>query len=167
MWSLLSKLGPGRRGILENSRWRDHQPDGRLYRRFAVLQRGEYGCRHCPLATFQNQRLGDTQNRRLPGWYVRLSCYRSNRLLEDVRSIFSDKSILPTSDRIIKQMRHMESASCRYIATAAIVSLMTHHPEEVIEHLLSQPLPLDRGTALCWKEIGSNETLGHRVDRFC
>lgn len=66
-------------------------------------------------------------------------------------------------DRIIKQMRHMESASCRYIATAAIVSLMTHHPEEVIEHLLSQPLPLDRGTALCWKEIGSNETLGHRA----
>ncbi|EZA49279.1 HEAT repeat-containing protein 7A [Ooceraea biroi] len=66
-------------------------------------------------------------------------------------------------DRIIKQMRHMESASCRYIATVAIVSLMTHHPEEVIEHLLSQPLPLDPGTALCWKEIGNNESLGHRV----
>jgi len=57
----------------------------------------------------------------------------------------------------------MESASCRYIATMAIVSLMSHHPEEVIEHLLAQPLPLDPGTSLCWKEIGNNETLGYQV----
>lgn len=57
----------------------------------------------------------------------------------------------------------MENASCRYIATVAIVSLMKHHPEEVTEHLLSQPLPLDPGTTLCWKEIGNNDFLGPRV----
>lgn len=60
----------------------------------------------------------------------------------------------------------MENASCRYIATVAIVSLMKHHPEEVAEHLLSQPLPLDPGTALCWKEIGNNDFLGPRVGVF-
>jgi len=62
-------------------------------------------------------------------------------------------------------MRQMESASCRYIATMAIVSLMPHHPEEVIEHLLAQPLPLDPGTALCWKEVGNIEALGYQVSR--
>ncbi|KYN02585.1 PREDICTED: maestro heat-like repeat-containing protein family member 1 [Cyphomyrmex costatus] len=66
-------------------------------------------------------------------------------------------------ESIIAQMRQMENASCRYIATVAIVSLMKHHPEEVIEHLLSQPLPLDPGTALCWKEIGNNDFLGPRA----
>ncbi|XP_012526722.2 maestro heat-like repeat-containing protein family member 1 isoform X1 [Monomorium pharaonis] len=66
-------------------------------------------------------------------------------------------------DSIIAQMRQMENASCRYIATVAIVSLMKHHPEEVTEHLLSQPLPLDPGTALCWKEIGNNDFLGPRA----
>jgi len=60
-------------------------------------------------------------------------------------------------------MRQMENASCRYSATVAIVSLMKHHPEEVTEYLLSQPLPLDPGTALCWKEIGNNDFLGPRV----
>lgn len=60
-------------------------------------------------------------------------------------------------------MRQMENVSCRYIATVAIVSLMKHHPEEVTEHLLSQPLPLDPGTALCWKEIGNSDFLGPRV----
>lgn len=60
-------------------------------------------------------------------------------------------------------MRQMENASCKYITTVAIVSLMKHHPEEVIEHLLYQPLPLDPGTALCWKEIGNNDFLGPRV----
>lgn len=66
-------------------------------------------------------------------------------------------------DNVIAQMRQMENASCRYIATVAIVSLMKHHPEEVAEHLLSQPLPLDPGTALCWKEIGNNDFLGPRA----
>lgn len=66
-------------------------------------------------------------------------------------------------DNIIAQIRQMENASCRYIATVSIVSLMKHHPEEVIEHLLSQPLPLDPGTALCWKEIGNNDFLGPRA----
>ncbi|XP_077256814.1 maestro heat-like repeat-containing protein family member 1 [Temnothorax americanus] len=66
-------------------------------------------------------------------------------------------------ESIITQMRQMENASCRYIATVAIVSLMKHHPEEVTEHLLSQPLPLDPGTALCWKEIGNNDSLGPRA----
>ncbi|KAL0107180.1 hypothetical protein PUN28_015596 [Cardiocondyla obscurior] len=66
-------------------------------------------------------------------------------------------------DSIIAQIRQMENVSCRYIATVAIVSLMKHHPEEVVEHLLSQPLPLDPGTALCWKEIGNNDSLGPRA----
>lgn len=56
----------------------------------------------------------------------------------------------------------MENAECRITAAAAIVLLMEHHPEEVIERLLLQPLPLDRATELCWKEIGNND-LGHRV----
>lgn len=46
------------------------------------------------------------------------------------------------------------------------MSLMKHHPEEITEHLLSQPLPLDPGTALCWKEIGNNDFLGPRVGSF-
>ncbi|KAG5339130.1 MROH1 protein, partial [Acromyrmex heyeri] len=66
-------------------------------------------------------------------------------------------------ESIIAQMRQMENASCRYTATVAVVSLMRHHPEEVIEYLLSQPLPLDPGTALCWKEIGNNDFLGPRA----
>lgn len=70
------------------------------------------------------------------------------------------------ADSIITNMRQMENASCRYIATVAIVSLMKHHPEEVTERLLSQPLPLDPGTALCWKEIGNNDFLGLRVGLF-
>lgn len=56
----------------------------------------------------------------------------------------------------------MENANCRITAAAAIVLLMAHHPEEVIERMLLQPLPLDRATELCWKEIGNND-LGHRV----
>ncbi|EGI58311.1 PREDICTED: maestro heat-like repeat-containing protein family member 1 [Acromyrmex echinatior] len=66
-------------------------------------------------------------------------------------------------ESIIAQMRQMENANCRYTATVAVVSLMKHHPEEVIEYLLSQPLPLDPGTALCWKEIGNNDFLGPRA----
>lgn len=65
-------------------------------------------------------------------------------------------------DNIVTQMRHMENADCRTTAAAAIVLLMAHHPEEVIERLLLQPLPLDRATELCWKEIGNND-FGHRV----
>ncbi|KAL6261907.1 hypothetical protein P5V15_006990 [Pogonomyrmex californicus] len=66
-------------------------------------------------------------------------------------------------DNIITQMRQMENMSCKYIASTAVVSLMKHHPEEVIEHLLSQPLPLDPGTAMCWKEIGNDDFLGLRA----
>lgn len=61
------------------------------------------------------------------------------------------------------QMRQIENRSCRYVAITAIVSLMKHHPEEVSEYLLSQPLPLDPGTRLCWREIGNDEYLGGRV----
>lgn len=59
-------------------------------------------------------------------------------------------------------MRHMENTNCRNSAATAIVLLMAHHPEEVTERLLHQPLPLDRSTELCWKEVGNND-LGHRV----
>lgn len=57
----------------------------------------------------------------------------------------------------------MENSSCLRVVIMAIIELMRHHPEEVIEHLLSQPLPLDPGTMLCWKEISKTDSLGYRV----
>lgn len=60
----------------------------------------------------------------------------------------------------------MENITCKRSAAVAIISLMKHHTEDVIERLLSQPLPLDQGTELCWKEIGNDDHLGHRVRQY-
>lgn len=61
------------------------------------------------------------------------------------------------------QMRQIDNLSCKYSATVAIISLMKHHLEEVCEHLLSQPLPFDSGTRLCWQEIRNNDSIGSKV----
>ncbi|XP_014215700.1 maestro heat-like repeat-containing protein family member 1 isoform X1 [Copidosoma floridanum] len=65
-------------------------------------------------------------------------------------------------DGIIGQMRQMENASCKRGAAGAVKSLSTQHPQEVVEHLLHQPLPLDRGTKECWMELGKSEDTGSR-----
>nr|ACE75349.1 HEAT repeat-containing protein [Glyptapanteles indiensis] len=70
------------------------------------------------------------------------------------------RSDLYLIDNIVTQMRQMENSSCRHAAATAIKSLTLHHPEEVIEHLLHQPLPPDRGTEECWQELGSDEETG-------
>ncbi|XP_008560336.1 maestro heat-like repeat-containing protein family member 1 [Microplitis demolitor] len=70
------------------------------------------------------------------------------------------RSDLYLIDNIITQMRQMENTSCRHAAATAIKSLTHHHPEEVIEHLLHQPLPPDRGTEESWRELGSDEETG-------
>ena len=57
----------------------------------------------------------------------------------------------------------MENASCRRSAAHSIKSLSTHHPEEVMEHLLHQPLPPDRGTEECWRELGTDDDFGIRT----
>lgn len=54
----------------------------------------------------------------------------------------------------------MENTSCRRGAASAIKSLSIHHPEEVMEHLLHQPLPPDRGTEECWYELGTDQIFG-------
>lgn len=61
-------------------------------------------------------------------------------------------------------MRQMENASCKKGAAAAVRSLSTHHSQEVVEHLLHQPLPLDRGTKECWKELGKSDEVGSQVN---
>lgn len=70
------------------------------------------------------------------------------------------RSDLYLIDNIVTQMRQIENASCRHAAATAIKSLTLHHPEEVIEHLLHQPLPPDRGTEESWRELGSDEETG-------
>ena len=62
-------------------------------------------------------------------------------------------------------MRQMENVSCKKGAAAAIQSLSIHHPEEIVEHLLQQPLPLDRGTKECWRELGKSEDIGSHVSK--
>ncbi|XP_029176005.1 LOW QUALITY PROTEIN: maestro heat-like repeat-containing protein family member 1 [Nylanderia fulva] len=69
-------------------------------------------------------------------------------------------------DSIIIQMRQIDNKVCKYSATVAIISLMKHHLEEVCEHLLSQPLPLDAGTKLCWEEIRNNDSIGPKTLEF-
>lgn len=66
-------------------------------------------------------------------------------------------------DSIITQMRQMEDSNYRKSTAVAIKSLMEHHPEEVIERLLCQPLPLDKGSEECWKALGLSLDLGSRV----
>ncbi|XP_015183266.1 PREDICTED: maestro heat-like repeat-containing protein family member 1 [Polistes dominula] len=66
-------------------------------------------------------------------------------------------------DNIIAQMRQMEDINYRKSTSVAIKSLMEHHPEEVIERLLCQPLPLDRGSEECWKALGISSDLGTRA----
>lgn len=60
-------------------------------------------------------------------------------------------------------MRQIENRICKYVAITAIISLMDYHLEEVCEHLLSQPLPLDPGTRWCWREIGNKDSVGCQV----
>ncbi|XP_011301504.1 maestro heat-like repeat-containing protein family member 1 [Fopius arisanus] len=67
------------------------------------------------------------------------------------------RSDLYLVDNIITQMRQMENSSCRQTSAEAIKILTIHHPEEVFEHLLHQPLPLDRGTEECWKKLGVDD----------
>lgn len=81
----------------------------------------------------------------------------------DIRGSEISRTDVCLVESIIVQMRQIENRSCRYVAITAIVSLMKHHPEEVSEYLLSQPLPLDPGTRLCWREIGNDEYLGGRA----
>ncbi|KAK2577321.1 hypothetical protein KPH14_003451 [Odynerus spinipes] len=73
------------------------------------------------------------------------------------------RSDITLVDSIIAQMRQMEDSSCRRSTAIAIKSLMAHHPEEVIERLLCQPLPLDRGSEECWKALGVSLDLGSRA----
>lgn len=63
-------------------------------------------------------------------------------------------------------MRQMENASCKRGAAKAIKALSTHYPQEVIEHVLQQPLPLDKGTKECWKVLGSSLEIGSQVNIF-
>lgn len=56
----------------------------------------------------------------------------------------------------------MDNISHRHLAIVAIKSLLMHHPQEVVEHLLRQPLPLELGMEECWKELG-NGTSGLKV----
>ena len=60
-------------------------------------------------------------------------------------------------------MRQMENVSCKREAANAIKSLSMHHPHEVVEHLLQQPLPLDQSTIDCWKILGNSEKIGSQV----
>ncbi|XP_058805829.1 maestro heat-like repeat-containing protein family member 1 [Phymastichus coffea] len=66
-------------------------------------------------------------------------------------------------DSIIAQMRQMENASCKKTAAAAVRALSTYHLQEVVEHLLHQPLPLDRGSKECWKELGKADDIGSQT----
>ncbi|KAI4498116.1 hypothetical protein M0802_006940 [Mischocyttarus mexicanus] len=66
-------------------------------------------------------------------------------------------------DNIIAQMRQMEDINHRKSTAVSIKSLMEHHPEEVIERLLYQPLPLDRGSEECWKALSISLDLGSRA----
>ena len=59
----------------------------------------------------------------------------------------------------------MENTSCKKGAAKAIKFLSSHHPLEVVEHLLQQPLPLDRGTIDCWKALGGSEEIGSHVSK--
>lgn len=83
-----------------------------------------------------------------------------------IRGADIPRSDLYLVDNIIGQMRQMENSSCRRTAAGAIKILTIHHPDEVIEHLLHQPLPLDRGTEECWKELGSEEEFGIKTLDF-
>ncbi|XP_063985336.1 maestro heat-like repeat-containing protein family member 1 [Diachasmimorpha longicaudata] len=74
-----------------------------------------------------------------------------------IRGADIPRSDLYLVDNIITQMRQMENSSCRQTSAEAIKVLTIHHPEEVLEHLLHQPLPLDRGTEECWRRLGSDD----------
>ncbi|XP_048515831.1 maestro heat-like repeat-containing protein family member 1 isoform X2 [Athalia rosae] len=67
------------------------------------------------------------------------------------------------SAEILAQLKHMENISCKKGAITAIKTLVTHHPHEVVEALLNQPLPLNKDTETCWKELGTNDELGLQV----
>nr|XP_050863894.1 maestro heat-like repeat-containing protein family member 1 [Vespula vulgaris] len=73
------------------------------------------------------------------------------------------RSDITLVDSIITQMRQMEDSNYRKSTAVAIKSLMEHHPEEVIERLLCQPLPLDKGSEECWKALGLSLDLGSRA----
>ncbi|XP_066601131.1 maestro heat-like repeat-containing protein family member 1 [Prorops nasuta] len=73
------------------------------------------------------------------------------------------KSDMFIVDYIMKQMRQIANSSCRQEAAVALIALMKHHPEMVVEHLLYQPLPFDRSCEECWREIGHCPKLASTV----
>ncbi|XP_043485318.1 maestro heat-like repeat-containing protein family member 1 [Leptopilina heterotoma] len=77
-----------------------------------------------------------------------------------IRGAEIPRSSVSLIDNIINQMRLMENVSCLRNAAMTIKYLMKHHSQVVLEHLLHQPLPLDRGTQECWKELGTHEEFG-------
>ncbi|XP_034951758.1 maestro heat-like repeat-containing protein family member 1 [Chelonus insularis] len=77
-----------------------------------------------------------------------------------IRGAEIPRSDLYLIDNIVGQMRQMENSSSRLLAASAVKSLIIHHPEEVMEHLLHQPLPPDRETEECWRQIGNSEEFG-------
>ncbi|KAJ8688258.1 hypothetical protein QAD02_024053 [Eretmocerus hayati] len=83
--------------------------------------------------------------------------------LFNLRGTDIPRSNLFIVDSIIGQMRQMDNASCKKGAAAAIVALSVHHSSEVLEHLLRQPLPLDRGSKECWRELGKSESVGPQI----
>lgn len=86
-----------------------------------------------------------------------------NQKMSFLKTLFKNQSKLTISDTILTKIRQMDNTTCRHIATLAIKSLMQHHPQELVEQMLKQPLPLDRSSEHCWREFGSNPELGLQV----
>uniref|UniRef100_A0ABD2XLD7 Maestro heat-like repeat-containing protein family member 1 n=1 Tax=Trichogramma kaykai TaxID=54128 RepID=A0ABD2XLD7_9HYME len=68
-------------------------------------------------------------------------------------------------DSVIAQIRQTENPMCRHGAAIAVQSLARHHSQSVVEHLLRQPLPLDRGCKECWRQLGSSSSDDEDRDR--
>ncbi|XP_046485809.1 maestro heat-like repeat-containing protein family member 1 isoform X1 [Neodiprion pinetum] len=67
------------------------------------------------------------------------------------------------TSEVLTQLRHIENASCKKGAINAIKTLATHHPHEVVEALLRQPLPLSKDAEICWKEFATSNEIGIQV----
>jgi hypothetical protein len=76
------------------------------------------------------------------------------------------KERLTLTVTIIEQMRLIENSSCKKGAAMAIKALSRHYPEDIVEHLLHQPLPLDNCTKGCWKELGKADDAYLHVCEF-
>ncbi|KAG7209580.1 hypothetical protein KM043_011242 [Ampulex compressa] len=80
-----------------------------------------------------------------------------------IRGTEINKADLYLVDNIIAQMRHMQNIVCRRSVACAIEELMMHHPEEVMDRLLSQPLPLDHASEDCWKAVAATNNSGRII----